>query len=120
MSFTSDEVRALIHEETSRDYALEEICIEGRMLSLLRDRQYYVYVRSAPARRAQENEALASKRRAARVERARSRPPCPPCGQVVTRGEVVDRGRKLPKYCTRKCMRAAVWARYANKRRGQP
>jgi endogenous inhibitor of DNA gyrase (YacG/DUF329 family) len=47
-----------------------------------------------------------------RLARAAARPPCPECGAKVVR---VGRMGKLPKYCSNRCTRAAIWRRWAKK-----
>lgn len=78
----------------------------------LDQREYYQFVRLAPAWREKENSQARKKRQAARLARAAERPPCPNCGGEVTRGATVTRGRKLAKYCSAKCMRSAVQKRW--------
>lgn len=52
-----------------------------------------------------------------RRHRLAHREPCPSCGGPVTRDAAGDRtrGAPVPTYCSRKCMRAAVWRRYLEK-----
>ena len=56
-----------------------------------------------------------------RRHRLAHRDPCPTCGGPVTRDAAGDRtrGAPVPTYCSRKCMRAAVWRRYVE-RHGDP
>lgn len=44
-----------------------------------------------------------------RAERAAARPPCPHCGAKVER---LGATAKIPTYCSKKCNRAAVFARW--------
>lgn len=49
------------------------------------------------------------RRRLVRARKAALRPPCPHCGVPVERCGATA---KVPTYCSRKCMRAAIWARW--------
>lgn len=112
-----DEVEAIFAE--AQGIAIDLVArytSNARARRILAGRDYYTFVRRAPMVRAKENAQARATRQASRLARAAARPPCPHCGGKVTRGAVVPRGRKLPKYCSHKCARAAIWARYAAKR----
>jgi hypothetical protein len=114
----ADEVREIFEEAQGAVHRrVEESLFRRHASRIQKDRDYYVFVRTSPAVRAKENAQARAKRQGARLVRALSRPPCPHCGGPVTRGEVVPRGRKLPTYCSKKCMRAAIWKRYITKRK---
>lgn len=74
-----------------------------------RGRDYYQRVRTRPDVRARENAAVRDKRQSERAERAGERK-CVRCGRPVLR--LGARG-KVPTHCTKKCMRAGVWERWA-------
>lgn len=65
-------------------------------------RQLWIDAQCERARRA---------RATGRLAKIASRPPCPHCGAPVER-DSANRRAKVPTYCSRKCMRASVWARW--------
>lgn len=63
-----------------------------------------------------QNERYKARRAVVRAVACAHRDPCPQCGGAVERDAKVrpdgGRGPKIPTYCSRKCMRAAIWARW--------
>ena len=119
MSFTTGEVLQHFYEETQgvTDAAVDDVLVGRELRNLLRGRDYYIHVRKAPSVRAKENAAARARWQTARLSLAKPRPPCPHCGDNVTRGENSSHGGKPPVYCRPKCMRAAKRARYMAKKR---
>lgn len=76
------------------------------------NRLYYWRVRRLPEVRTKENADTRMRRRIRRLARAAARPPCPQCSKPVER---IGRSATLPIYCTRRCMRAATYARWWEK-----
>ena len=75
-------------------------------------RSYYERVRCLPDVRGRELAAQRRRRSEGRALKAAGRL-CARCGARVER---VARFGKVPEYCTRRCMRAGIWARYGAKK----
>jgi endogenous inhibitor of DNA gyrase (YacG/DUF329 family) len=91
---------------------------EARVRKRRVDQLRYAFVRSTPDVSAKENARTRELRAQRRAEKLAVRPPCPRCGKPVTRDSKHKRA-KVPVYCSKKCNRAAIWARYVEKN-GQP
>ncbi len=110
-------VEAFIDAQQPLVDVIHRVLGEHREETLERHREYYRNVRTAPAWRRKENAAQSAKRMAAYRERVKNRV-CAHCGKPVTREALRPQGGgKIPKYCSRKHMRAAVWKRWWSKQK---
>lgn len=99
------------HLVVAREHA--EAVARAKRIQIGRD--YYAFVRSAPAFRERENAALRIARGAKRQTKADARPPCPKCGAKIAR---VGATAKLPTYCSKKCRVSLSNARHYLKSKG--
>lgn len=88
---------------------LTELDANRRARNLARNHEYYATVRLRPDVRARENAEASARRIRRRLDRAAARPPCPHCGEPVVR---LGRTAKIPTFCSYRCTRAAIFARW--------
>lgn len=97
-------------ELTGTRAELRELAVNAARARRIQDgRDYYAFVRSAPAARERENKATRARRGTKRTAKAEARPPCPKCGGRVER---CPKTGKLPVYCSEKCCVSASNARH--------
>lgn len=104
-----------LHEDILSEFAERGSWAYGTEITRRREvqRRYYERVRCLPSVRGLELAQRRAKRAVIR-ERKLARRPCAHCAMPFERGGPIG---TVPKYCSPRCMRAAIWARYSAKRR---